>query len=187
MARSVTIKHLNNRFMTYLGLCITDWADIEEQLFGICAEILQTTPAKAAVVYFRTPSLSGRIDLVDELLAVAISAEKDDKQAKAHAKEWNSLYKAIRSELSIRNQLAHSPIRPVFVGSVIDWHSYFNRKVQFESSAGAFELMRPKGNKKKPLTVDDMKIYLGRLSALFVRLRSFREGVLPLYLPAERP
>jgi hypothetical protein len=52
-----------DKFYMEIGLTITRWADLEEALFELCKLALGAPEAQAAVVFYRTPSLEGRIRL----------------------------------------------------------------------------------------------------------------------------
>jgi hypothetical protein len=57
-------------FYQLIGECIKAWATVEGQLYDICARLLKSDPALVSVVFYRTSTLRGRIDLIDELLTV---------------------------------------------------------------------------------------------------------------------
>jgi hypothetical protein len=44
-------------FFYHLGIAITDWAHIDEQLFHICAGILKTNTGHAAIIYYRIQTI----------------------------------------------------------------------------------------------------------------------------------
>jgi hypothetical protein len=54
-------------FYWLLGIEITIWAQLEEQLFNMCAQVLKAARHHVAIVYYRTPTLDARLTLVDEL------------------------------------------------------------------------------------------------------------------------
>ncbi len=60
-----------DEFFTWLGKCITAWAQVEEHLFEICVHSLGATRHRVAIVYYRTPTLRARLDLTDELFALS--------------------------------------------------------------------------------------------------------------------
>lgn len=183
MGESDTIQKMGEQFMMLLGMCITDWAHIEEELFAICRAVLQTSPERTSIVYFRTPSISARIELVDELIFTVLSdrsAAKDNRDVK----EWTKLKRDIQSELSVRNRLAHSPAGPVLMGPIGNWHEYFSagEKIRYESYAIPSETMRSRTKKKSALSADDLETYLKKLAHLNIRLRDFRHSTLRRYL-----
>src|SRR2546421_3776939 len=64
-------------FYMYVGLCITAWAKVDEELFDILVDVLGTTRQLGSIIYYRITMLSGRLALVDELtLSVLPKSEK---------------------------------------------------------------------------------------------------------------
>lgn len=59
-------------FLMWIGTCITAWAKVEEQLFGICEHCLGARTDRAAIVYYRTPTIDSRVLLVDELVRTVL-------------------------------------------------------------------------------------------------------------------
>src|ERR1700731_2781989 len=102
-------------FFQRVGQCITQWSEIENELFRLCHLSLRCTLRRAAIVYYRTPSIEGRIALTDELIKSFLPQR--DKKAGSHdhpsVKEWKDIISEIRSLLPQRNMIAHSPIQPV--------------------------------------------------------------------------
>jgi hypothetical protein len=47
-----------------IGVCITAWAKIEEELFEICFDILGTTKDRAGIAFYRLSQLSIRLGLI---------------------------------------------------------------------------------------------------------------------------
>jgi hypothetical protein len=83
----------NAEFHMYVGLCITAWAKVEEQLFRMCARCLGTSDELAAIVYYRTPNMDTRLKLVDELLRAVLPKRKRKSGGHDHpdVKKWNTL------------------------------------------------------------------------------------------------
>ena len=51
----------------WVGYCITPWADVEEHLFEICGKALACAKERAAIIYYKTPTVDARLSLTDEL------------------------------------------------------------------------------------------------------------------------
>jgi hypothetical protein len=103
-----------DEFFTWLGKCITAWASVENHLFEICVSSLGTTKHRAAIVYYRTPSLDARLELTNELVLTVLPARERD------VKIWDNIKKEIKSLSPIRNRLAHHPVeqRQITVGQI---------------------------------------------------------------------
>lgn len=102
----------DNAFFDQIGRCITSWAEVERELFGICHAALGATYDRAAIVYGRTPSIETRLNLVNDLVSVSLPprARSDGGHAGPLEKEWESLFCTIKGLLPIRNVLAHHPV-----------------------------------------------------------------------------
>jgi hypothetical protein len=182
MASSDTIAEKATEFYSLVGAAVTDWARIDQELFRICADILKAYEQHSAIVYYRTPTLSARLTLVDELIHTIFP--KSSKKSGAHISQseemWTKLRTDIKDELSVRNQLAHSPSGLMIespgepVVPITD--------VWFASYMSATEKLRGKLDTRKELKVDDVKNHLEKVKDLFLRLRNFRESEL-LKLP----
>jgi|SRR5215472_7952505 len=97
-------------FILTLGNCITEWSNVEHWLFNICLRCLGCHPVKAAIVYYRTPSIDARLSLADELVQATLP-RPDRKSGGPHPdlKTWREIETEFRGLLPIRNQLAHPP------------------------------------------------------------------------------
>jgi hypothetical protein len=163
-------------FFYYAGVAITDWAHINEQLFHVCADILKTNMDHVAIIYYRIQTIGGRITLIDELAQTVFPKPERKNGGHPHptATVWKKLLADIRTELSVRNQLVHSPSTPMTDriqqsdGRVVItdawWASYISATEQLRSSSGP----------RKDLRIDDVKDHIKKAGSLFIRLRNFR-------------
>ena len=81
-----------------------------------------TAPRKqSAIVYYKSTTLSSRLDLVDELLRAILPprARKNGGHEHPHVVVWNKVCSAIRNALEERNLLAHAPVREVEAGQTM--------------------------------------------------------------------
>src|SRR5277367_3818335 len=99
-------------FYAVIGVCIKEWASIEHVLLQLCNLALKTTDKIASIVYFRTPSLEARTNLTEELLLAILPQRERKNGGHDHrlVKEWIVIRKGIKSELEVRNKLAHWPL-----------------------------------------------------------------------------
>lgn len=64
-------------FHQQVGMCITAWANVNQQLFNICFDILGSTKDRVSIVFYSSPTIATRLRLVDELvLSVLPKREK---------------------------------------------------------------------------------------------------------------
>jgi hypothetical protein len=99
-------------FYQWVGRCIKEWAKIEDMLFEICRRILRTELKRAAIVYYRTPTIDARLSLTDELVLSVLPQRARQSGGHDHPNvtEWRQIVKDIRELLPIRNILAHSRV-----------------------------------------------------------------------------
>jgi hypothetical protein len=180
MASSDTIAEKATEFYSLVGVAVTDWAHIDQELFRVCADILKSDGQHAAIVYYRTPTLSARLTLIDELIHTIFPKpiRKSGGHPSQSEKMWGKLHNDIDEELSVRNQLAHSPS-----GLLIESPGeatappHWVTDVRYASYMSATEKLRGRDHRKE-LKVGDVKDHLKKVKGLFIRLRNFRESEL---------
>lgn len=171
-----------NEFHMLVGKCITAWARVEEHLFKICATSLGTTDQRAAIVYFRTPTIESRLQLTDELLRTVLPKPERKSGGHDHAdvQTWDRIRKDIGKILQTRNRIAHHPVadRKLFptapegaVGMLFDmsW---------FESVVSDAERLRGRHDDAKPLLAPHLSAHRLDVEMIITKLAIFREQVL---------
>ena len=68
MVKPKTMQEMGEEFMMFLCMCITEWSNVETNLFDICKAILKTTQEHTAIIYYRTPTLDSRLELTTEIV-----------------------------------------------------------------------------------------------------------------------
>jgi hypothetical protein len=137
-----------NEFLRTLGLCVTQWAFVDRQLFRLFRFGLQTATHRAAVVYYKSRTLQQRIQFVDELLKQSLSL----KQYEEH---WCPFAKRLEDLVPVRNIIVHQPTRRL--------HTAKRGKAVYEYAIHIepYERMlnkNPKGLKgKSAIEIDDLK------------------------------
>jgi len=91
----------SDEFYKWVGHSITAWADVETWLFQLCWRSIGSSEGskkRAAIVYFRTPSLDARIKLVDELVNTVLPkpAPESGTHTNADVRKWNELKKSLK-------------------------------------------------------------------------------------------
>jgi hypothetical protein len=174
-------------FYMYVGLCITAWAKVEDELFDICVDVLGCTQERASIVYYRTPTVSARLELVDELVLSALP--RRTKKNGGHEHEDVKRWKAIKSDLvgmtTIRRKIAHHPVNhavamrlrdtgelaPVGQPVPIDNLRFENSYWIYRSSA---EGLRGRDGGHRPLKTDDLSVHCAELEIIAPKIRDFR-------------
>src|ERR1700730_102814 len=94
-----------------VGHCITAWANVERQLFSLCNFALGAGQERAAIIYFRTPTLDSRLDLVEELIQTKLPRRMREDGGHDHplVTEWKTIIKDVKDLLQTRNFIANQP------------------------------------------------------------------------------
>jgi hypothetical protein len=178
------IAGLEDEFMLHLGKCISYWSHIENELYQMCRWLL-CSDMRGSVVYYRTPSVSSRIDLTTELLGT-IFKKSSNGHSHAQMKVWNAIIRRMKDDLEVRNQLAHCPVGPA---SNLDGSSDdANWGIQYASMVSNPEKWRGRSDHKPVLKLPDLKDHLQRLDGHYRELNHFRHYVLgPMLLSLPPP
>jgi hypothetical protein len=96
-------------FLRAVGLCVTQWAFVDRQLFRLFRFGLGTSTHRAAIMYYDQQSIGRRLNSVDTLLKSAF--EHPDN--KSWLEEWQQFHARTKDMLPIRNVIAHQPVRRV--------------------------------------------------------------------------
>lgn len=172
-----TMQELGEEFMMYVGMCITEWSRVEEEVFNICRDILKVGQEYMAIIYYRTPTLASRLELADELVATIIPKKPESgKHTDIDALAWKRVFDAVKDAFSIRNQLAHSPVSPVMTledGTWLKDVAKSNVRYRFESYPHPQEKARARTN-KTALVLTDLQNHLALVASLHHELGMFR-------------
>ncbi len=99
-------------FYMLIGLCIKEWAKIEDRLFDLCELVMRCDQATVSIVYYRTPTINSRLKLASELLRSRFP--KRTRRNGGHDHPISIAWDKVEAELSglfaIRNLLAHAPV-----------------------------------------------------------------------------
>jgi hypothetical protein len=180
----------------WIGYSITAWAKVEERLFELCWRSLGSSKERAAIVYFKTPSLAGRISLVDELIKTVLP--KPERKDGAHHHQdvitWTNLRKKIEPEFATRRRIAHHPagyrkviaeIRPsdeppgelaagvVHMKVAHEVGEFYRPEIYMSEN----EILRGKGVIDDPLFIGAVQSYSERINSLADELQHFLRDV----------
>jgi hypothetical protein len=170
-------------FFTWLGKCITSWAQVEDHLFEICAFSLGSTKERTAVVYYRTPTIDSRLSLTDELIRTVLPRKESGEHDHADVIIWNNIRKEIIAALPARNRMAHHPVTYRVVGPVTGSLAAQDLLTfsWYESAVSDAERLRGRHEDAKPLTAPDLSYHRVDVETLITKLNLFRTHVLAKY------
>jgi hypothetical protein len=164
-----------DEFFKWIGICITEWARVEDQLYLICHKCLRTTYDLTSVVYYRIPQLDARLGLVDELVRATLPKRKRQNGGHDHPdlKQWGSIRKEIETLLHIRRRIAHHQMR-----GFIDLETSKGIGVHIEPSFA--ETLRGRGDDHlNPLEQTDLEQHVIKLQDVVNQLAQFYQHTLP--------
>jgi hypothetical protein len=98
------VEEAEKRFLHALGLCVSQWAFVDRQLFRLFRLGLQAATHRAAVIYYSQRTLSQRLQFVDRLMRQNLSP--DDYKS-----NWKPLLKRFDELVPVRNIFVHHPTR----------------------------------------------------------------------------
>jgi hypothetical protein len=170
----------HDEFLMWVGICVTEWARIEEQLFHLCEKALNTRVERAAIVYYRTPTIDARLKLVDELVRSVLP--KRERKVGGHdhpdLKEWNALQNEITDLLSTRRRIAHHPVA-AYIETVGRRLGELEAKTWLEIYVSDAERLRERASDMVPLKQDDLVQHTMKVQAAVTRLAKFLRETLP--------
>lgn len=97
-------KPAEKLFLEAIGLCVTQWAFVDRQLFRLFNFGLGTKRSRSAAVYYRQNSLDQRLKLVTNVFENALSDEQNQTL-------WIPMLKTIRKLIPTRNIIVHHPAK----------------------------------------------------------------------------
>jgi len=178
---------LKNEFHMWMGYCIANWAKVEALLFQVFWAALRSPLPIAAVVYHRSPSVTSRLALTDELVKKNLPEPARLKSQGGHDHdsviEWTAIYREINDLLAVRTRIAHQPV------------SVRDERYAIEEDSGGFsellgtawaelhmsdaESLRKNTAVKEPLRLGDLKVHRAATELIRLRLFSFLQKTLP--------
>ena len=94
-------------FYAHLGYCINRWANIDSLMCECLQFALGTDLHRAGIIYHNITAFSFKLQLLDKLMARALSAKKDSEKLS----QWKKISKAVDKQANFRNFITHQPVR----------------------------------------------------------------------------
>jgi hypothetical protein len=178
-----TMSDHEREFHILLALCITEWATVENHLFCLLSLSLSATPQQVATLYYRTPNISSRLALTNEMLRTRLPkpAKRSGDLTNSLVEEWTCLHRRAEKGLPFRNHLAHWPktqhthvkANSKKITSVETW---------LEASMSLGELHRGKED-QQPIKIPDIRKHHKETRQLATDLHSFYNKLVSELLP----
>jgi hypothetical protein len=181
-----TLQDLAADFLYMVGYCIAEWASVEDELFDICWRCLGCTKERAAIVYFKTPTIESRRALADELVKSVLPKKVPASGGHDHQGviDWDKTNKRLGKLLVVRNRIAHHPVAPrqeFFTAGISCagdalWQSWF------ELYIGENERTRGRSADIKPLKLEDLQDHVAGVHTIRGDIHFFHQEVLAKHL-----
>jgi hypothetical protein len=109
LKKSAPFFKRQDSFYIDVGRSVTAWSRLEDQLFLILLQALLIHGKLVAILFYRTPTLDGKLSLVDEIVRAVLPLRTPPNGGKEHpsVKIWMALQKDIKALLPERNAIAH--------------------------------------------------------------------------------
>ncbi|MEK7994703.1 MAG: hypothetical protein AAB403_12940 [Planctomycetota bacterium] len=183
------LQKRGEEFMLMVGSCVTEWAAIDSELFHICWECIGCSKERAAIVYFRTPTIEARRTLTNDLLLTVLPKKVRPNGGKDHPDviKWSEIMKELGNLLSVRNRIAHQPVSHKIeyaqAGTMrVDeplWVSWFELHISEHERSKVRQ-----AGENRPLKLSDLEDHLMAIGKLSSEIFQFRLEVLSKYLKA---
>jgi hypothetical protein len=160
-------------FLRAVGLCITQWAFVDRQLFRLFRCGIGAATHRAALVYYDQHSMNQRFRQVDSLLNELFEGEGETLDELRTW--WGEICEKIREHLPTRNIIAHQPVRRV--GASDGKKAVYTYGIYIEPYQ-RFLRKQHKGMKgKETLVTEDLIAHSEAVAELEVHLASFTKKV----------
>ena len=142
-------REAENEFLRALGLCVSQWAFVDRQLFRLFRFGLQAATHRAALIYYTPKTLSQRVQSVDRLFEQNLPADQ-------YEADWKPLCKRLDDLIPVRNVFVHHPTRRLHAAK--DGKPIYEYAIHIEPYERLFLKTKPRGLKgKTEIDVDDLK------------------------------
>jgi hypothetical protein len=184
-----SLQEAGEEFYMWMGYCIGGWATVETMVFRICWKTLGCKEEKAAIVYFKSPTLESRVTLVQELVESVLPKTQNGKKIHPDLQTWKDIVLHFNDLKHVRSRIAHHPVAPIIiVGNVLG--QSLNTATPgahvdifwFQNYVSPEERLRGRHDTVKPLGIDDLKAHHIETLSLTTELNDFLYKRLPAYL-----
>lgn len=186
-------EHIDE-FHKHLGYGVAAWAQVDEVLFKIFQRCVGPWQ-QCAIIYYRTPGLDVRLNLVDEIVRAILP--KPEKPSGAHphpdVKVWHLAKSSFSDLLGTRRRIAHQQVAAsVYITGDYPSIEEFSARLSIEVSPSYQERLRGRDSDVTAAGIDvaGLKKHRIDVEALARRLSDFLQNELQKYsskLPQQVP
>jgi len=158
-------RHAEERFLRALGLCVSQWAFVDRQLFRLFRLMLGAATHRAAVIYYTPKTLAQRVQFVDKLFEQNLSPDQ-------YKDNWKPLLKKLDTLIPVRNIFVHHPMRRLHTAR--EGKAVYEYAIHFEENERLVSKMPKALGEKGCLDVDDLKRHARAVDDLHNALDALR-------------
>jgi hypothetical protein len=148
-------------FLETVGLCVTQWAFVDRQLFRLFNFGLKTTRSRSAAIYYRQNSLDQRLKFVTNVLEQALTEEE-------YTQHWKPILPVFKKLIPTRNIIAHHPAKRT--GTAKDGKAVYIYAIYIEPFERVLNKEYPGLQGKADLQIADLVDHAIKVSELEQRL-----------------
>lgn len=115
--RTKKVRYDEEKFLRYLGECVSQWAFLDRALFDLTQTSLGTDDTRTAIVFYHGKTIDNHLALVDRLMKHELPESK-------FLNSWRPLQKKIIRHLKTRSIYAHHPIKRTGTGKSKAFYYY---------------------------------------------------------------
>lgn len=161
-------EQAESEFLAELGLCVSQWAFVDRQLFRIFHYCLGAKKPRSAAIYYKKNSLSQRMALVESVIEFGLLDA-------GVASNWTSIKSVFGKLVLTRNIIAHHP--PKRTGTSKDGQATYIYSIHIEPYERALRKEYRGLNGRSELYIDDLRSHADAVQRLANDLVKFFEVV----------
>ena len=158
-------------FLRSVGLCVTQWAFVDRQLFRLFRFGIGASTHRAAILYYDQNTIGRRVGQINNLLKSAFEGPDSENWLK----NWEGLHQRLRDLLPIRNVIAHQPVQRL--GTSDGTKAIYVYAIYLEPYARYLKRSRTVHRDKESLNTDDLIQHSNDVNALESDLREFANKI----------
>ena len=158
-------------FLRAVGLCVTQWAFVDRQLFRLFRFGIGALTHRAAILYYDQNTIGRRAGQINNLLKSAFEGPDNE----SWLKKWESLHQRLRDLLPIRNAIAHQPVQRM--GTSDGTKAIYVYAIYLEPYARHLKENRNVYRDKESLNTDDLIQHSNDVNALESDLCEFANKI----------
>src|SRR5262245_45705800 len=167
-----------DEFYREMGYCVGAWAAVDEALFGIFQRCVGPWH-QCAIIYYRTPGLDVRHNLVDEIVRFILPKPEGNAHPHDDVRAWAAATKGLKDLLGTRRRIVHQQVGVTFYADNEAERPNYNPVM--EVFASHIERLRGKDDGGRGIDMNGLMKHQMDVQQLFERLTAFRHDVLEKY------